>query len=81
LDLALDMASPAGQYVDTVVVTPDTGVITATMQAAGVVGADIAGATVTLTPPALGGGGGAAFVWDCDSSAAQKYLPKGCDGA
>src|SRR5678816_1648935 len=45
--LALAIASPAGQYVDTVDVADDTGVITATMKAAGV-GADIAGKTVTL---------------------------------
>jgi hypothetical protein len=37
------MAAPAGQYVDTVTVEDGTGVVTAVMQAAGVVGADIAG--------------------------------------
>ena len=80
LALALDIGSPAGQYVDTVDVADDTGVITATMKAAGV-GADIAGKTVTLTPPAaLAGLAGTAFVWTCTSDALQKYLPKSCTG-
>ena len=79
--LALDMATPAGQYVDTVTVTPATGVITAVMKGAGSVGADIAGTNVVLTPPVLAGMAGEAFVWTCTSTAAQKYLPKGCDGA
>ena len=78
--LALDIGSPAGQYVDTVTVTADTGVIVAAMKATGV-GADIASKSVTLTPPAaLAGLAGTAFVWTCTSDALQKYLPKSCTG-
>jgi len=78
--LALDIASPAGQYVDTVAVTADSGVIVATMKATGV-GADIASQSVTLTPPpVLAGLAGTAFVWTCTSTALQKYLPKSCTG-
>jgi type IV pilus assembly protein PilA len=79
--LALNMAAPAGNYVSTVTVTAATGVIVATMKAAGSVGADIAGKTVTMTPPALGAGlAGTAFTWTCTSTAKQKYLPKTCTG-
>jgi len=80
--LALDIPGPgAGQYVDSVIVTADTGVITATMKAAGV-GADIANGTVVLTPPAaLAGLAGTAFNWVCTSpDILQKYLPKSCTG-
>jgi type IV pilus assembly protein PilA len=78
--LALAIASPAGQYVDSVAVADDTGVITATMKAAGV-GADIANQTVTFTPPpVLTNLAGTAFKWDCASTALQKYLPKNCIG-
>jgi type IV pilus assembly protein PilA len=81
-DLGLDIADPAGQYVSTVDVTGGTGVITVTMKAAGSVGADIAGKTVTLTPPAdLTSLAGKTFTWACTSTAQQKYLPKSCDGA
>jgi type IV pilus assembly protein PilA len=77
-DLSLEIASPAGQYVDTVDVNAGDGVITVTMKATGV-GADIASATVTMTPPAtLAGLAGQAFTWTCVSSAANKYLPKNC---
>jgi type IV pilus assembly protein PilA len=79
--LALDIVSPAGQYVDTVTVTNDTGVITAAMKAAGV-GADVASGNVVLTPPQnLAGMAGTAFVWACTSpDILQKYLPKNCVG-
>jgi type IV pilus assembly protein PilA len=81
-DLNLDVASPAGKYVDTVTVEDGTGVITATMQAAGVVGADIGGTTVTFTPPpAADISAGKPFNWQCDSTALQKFLPKNCNGA
>lgn len=80
--LGLDIASPAGTYVATVDVTGGTGVILVTMKGAGDVGADIAAKTVTLTPPAnLTQLAGKTFTWTCTSTAAQKYLPKSCDGA
>jgi len=60
-------------------VADGTGVITMTMGAAGTVGADIAGKTVTLTPPVLLGLTGA-FTWTCTSTAKQKFLPKDCTG-
>ena len=58
-------------------VTSGTGVITVTMKAAGTAGADIAGKTLTLTPPTLAGLKGT-FKWACTSTADQKFLPKGC---
>ena len=77
--LGATMASPAGQYVDTVDVPNDNdGEIVVTMKATGV-GADIASQTVTMTPPPdLTQLAGKAFVWTCVSSAANKYLPKNC---
>jgi len=81
-DLNLDMASPAGQYVDTVTVTADTGEVTAVMRAAGVVGADIGGTTLLFTPPSAADiSAGKAFNWVCTSAdVLQKFLPKSCDG-
>ena len=81
--LALDLVSPAGQYVDTVTVTTDTGVVTAVMKATGV-GADIAQGTVVFTPPqdlSQTGMAGKSFTWVCTSpDVLQKYLPKSCTG-
>ena len=83
-DMNLDIVgadAPAGKYVNLVDVEGDTGVITVTMKAAGEVGADIATQTVTFSPPdAADIAAGKPFVWDCESSAKQKYLPKNCDG-
>ncbi|MEM6638702.1 MAG: pilin [Pseudomonadota bacterium] len=77
---ALDLnGSIPGQYAD-FAIAQNTGIITVTMKAAGVVGADIAGRTVTFTPPALAGNAGT-FQFDCTSNIAQKLLPKTCDGA
>ena len=63
--------------------TAGTGVITVTMGAAGVAGADIAGKVITFTPPTLAGLTGA-FTWTCASSGAtgmkQKFLGKNCTG-
>jgi len=67
-----------GKY-SALAVTADTGVITVTMGAAGTVGADIAGKTVTFTPPALAGLTGA-FNWAYTSTAKQKFLTKTCTG-
>lgn len=59
-------------------VAAGTGVITVTMATAGVAGADIAGKSLTLTPPTLAGLQGA-FSFACVSTAIeQKFLPKGC---
>jgi type IV pilus assembly protein PilA len=80
LNIGTGPADPAGQYVETVVVTPATGVITAKMLGAGV-GADIANGNVVLTPPDLAALAGKAFVWQCTSpDILQKYLPKNCVG-
>ena len=68
-----------GKY-SSVAVTAGTGVVVVTMGAAGTVGADIAGTTVTFTPPVLAGNTGA-FTWACTSTAKQKFLPKTCTGA
>jgi type IV pilus assembly protein PilA len=81
-NLNLDMASPAGQYTDTVTVEDGTGVVTAVMKAAGSVGADIAGTSVTFTPPpGVDISAGKSFNWTCTSTALQKFLPKSCTGA
>jgi type IV pilus assembly protein PilA len=68
-----------GNYA-TAAVAAGTGIITVTMAAAGVVGADIAAQTVTFTPPqdlsATGFTG--TFNFDCDSSAPDKFLPQSC---
>lgn len=72
-------APAAGKYSDAVT-TAATGVITVTMKAAGTAGADVAGKTVTFTPPALAGLTGA-FIWACTSTAKQKYVPKTCVGS
>ncbi|WP_298808664.1 pilin [uncultured Psychrobacter sp.] len=62
-------------------VEADTGVITVTMEAAGTVNANVAGKTITLTPPALTGTN-TTFNFACSSSGTnkldQKYLPKSC---
>ena len=75
---ALGISTLTGKY-SAAALTAATGVITVTMGAAGTVGADIAGKTVTLTPPALAGLGGV-FTWGCASNAKQKFLPKSCTG-
>lgn len=72
-------AAVDGQY-GSFQVANDTGVITVTLGAAGVVGADIAGQTITFTPPTLAGNTGT-FQFTCTSSVAQKFLPKSCTGA
>ena len=68
-----------GKFSDAAV-TLDTGVITITMKAAGLAAANIAGKTVTLTPPLLSTSP-TAFVFACTSNALQKYVPKTCTGA
>ena len=77
-DLGLD-GTINGQY-GSFAVTAGTGVITVTMGAAGVVGADIAGGTVTFTPPVLAGNQGT-FEFTCTSSVENKFLPKSCQAA
>ncbi len=76
--LDIETADLAGKYSDATV-TAGTGVITVTMKAAGIVGADVAGTTITFTPPALAGMTGS-FTWVCTSTAKQKFLPKSCTG-
>ena len=66
-------ADISGSYVDNVAVAD--GVITATMNAAGVSNG-IQGETLTLTPTDAGG----SVTWACASSAEQKYVPKACTG-
>ncbi len=68
----------AGKYADAAVAA-GTGVITITMKAAGVVNANIAAGTVTLTPPALNTDP-TSFDFVCTSTLEQKYLPKTCTG-
>ena len=67
----------AGKFADAAT-TAATGVITVTMKAAGVAGADVAGKTILFTPPTLAGLTGA-FTWTCTSTTMkQKFLPKTC---
>ncbi|MEO0422079.1 MAG: pilin [Pseudomonadota bacterium] len=79
--LTLDLTSPAGQYVDTLTVAADTGVITVTM-AANNVGADVRGGVIEFTPPAPEVlAAGQAFTWTCATGTpeiANKYLPRSC---
>ncbi len=78
-DITAGIGAPVTGKYGTAATTADTGVVIVTMGAAGVVGADIAGTTVTFTPPALAGLSGA-FTWTCTSTAKQKFLPKTCAG-
>ncbi|HTD02297.1 pilin [Undibacterium sp.] len=71
-------AGVGGKYSDAVT-TAGTGVVIVTMKAAGIVGADVAGATITFTPPATVAGA-TNFQFVCTSTAKQKYLPKTCTG-
>ncbi|MEL7448289.1 MAG: pilin [Pseudomonadota bacterium] len=74
---ALDLGAPvAGEYSSLSVNAAD-GVITVTMGAAGVVGANIATQTITFTPPVLANVQGT-FVFNCTSTIENKYLPKSC---
>ncbi|ABE74053.1 pilin [Psychrobacter cryohalolentis] len=70
----------AGTYADATVAA-GTGVITVTMKPAGTVNANIAGKTITLTPPALTGSN-TTFNFSCTTTGGtkmdQKYLPKSC---
>ncbi|HBX41859.1 MAG TPA: pilin [Marinobacter adhaerens] len=68
----------AGEYADAAVGDGD-GIITVTFKGAGVVNANIAGGTVTLTPPALNTDP-TSFDFTCTSTIEQKYLPKSCTG-
>ncbi|MGC8121111.1 pilin [Marinobacter sp. VGCF2001] len=82
-DLDLD-GSPAidGNYASAVV-AEDTGVITITMKAAGVVGANVAGGDIVLTPPDLTTMTGS-FTWECATDATeieQKFLPNSCSAS
>ena len=74
--LDLDADSVVGEY-SSLVVAETTGVITVTMGAAGVVGANIAGGVLTFTPPVLATVEGS-FVFTCASGIENKYLPKSC---
>jgi len=79
-DITAGVGAPvAGKYADAVT-TAATGVVTVTMKAVGTAGADVAGKTVTLTPPPVLVGLIGAFTWTCGSTAKQKYLPKSCVG-
>ncbi|WP_343682028.1 pilin [Acinetobacter baylyi] len=67
-------AQITGNYVDNVAIGND-GVITATMKANGI-NSNIEGKTLKLTPTDKTG----SISWACESNAAQKYLPKTCNG-
>jgi type IV pilus assembly protein PilA len=72
-------ASVTGKYAGAAT-TAATGVITVTMKAAGVVGADIATKTIVFTPPTLAGLQGG-FLWACTAPVMkQRFLPKTCIG-
>ncbi len=75
LGLAGNVLGQYGQFA----VNAGDGVITVTLGAAGVVGADIAGLTVIFSPPVLAGNTGT-FQFACTSTIAQKFLPKSCIG-
>ena len=78
----LGLAAPTpGQY-SSFAVNPGDGAITVTMGALGQVGADVAGLTLTFTPPALGGAAPpTSFQFACASAIRQKFLPRTCVGA
>ena len=78
-DIANGVGAPVTGKYSTAATTAATGVIVVTMGAVGTVGADVAGTTVTFTPPALAGLSGT-FTWTCTSTAKQKFLPKNCTG-
>ncbi|MDS7695393.1 pilin [Acinetobacter soli] len=63
-----------GNYVDNVSIGTN-GVITATMKSSGI-NSNITQKTLTLTPTDEKG----SISWVCGSNAAQKYLPKTCNG-
>ena len=67
-----------GTYVASVVITPATGAIVATLGTASPVNANIYGGTVTLTPTANATTGN--LTWACTSSLKQQYLPNSCTG-
>ena len=77
--LDLDVGSVAGEY-STLAVTAGSGIISVTMGAAGVVGANIAGGILTFEPPVLADVEGT-FVFECTSDIENKYLPKSCQAA
>ena len=79
-DITNGVGGPAaGKYSDAAT-TATTGVITVTMKAAGIAGADVAGKVITFTPPTLAGLTGS-FTWTCASTTMkQKFLPKNCTG-
>jgi len=77
-DIAAGVGGPVtGQY-SSAATTPATGAIIVTMRAVGTAGADVAGKTVTFTPPLSLAGLAGVFTWTCTSNAAQKFLPKSC---
>lgn len=78
-DITNGVGAPATGKYSAAATTAATGVITVTMAAAGIAGADVATKTITFTPPALAGLTGA-FLWTCTSTAKQKYVPKNCTG-
>ena len=78
-DITAGVGAPAAGKYSNAATTAATGVIIVTMKAAGTAGADVAGKTVTFTPPALAGLSGS-FLWACTSTAKQKFLPKTCTG-
>jgi type IV pilus assembly protein PilA len=78
--LPVDLAV-VGQYADAAVAN-GTGVITVTMKSAGVVNANIAGGTITLTPPVLTTNP-TSFDFACATTGTGtpidlKYLPGNC---
>lgn len=78
-DITNGIGGPITGKYSSAATTAATGVIIVTMAAAGTAGADVAGKTITFTPPALAGLTGT-FLWTCTSTAKQKFLPKTCTG-
>lgn len=78
-DITAGVGAPVTGKYSSGATTAGTGVITITMAAVGTVGADVAGQTITLTPPAALAGL-TSFTWTCTSTMKQKYLPKTCTG-
>jgi len=73
--LAEFTAAGDSAYLTTVALTASTGVVTYTL--AGIKATDVDGKTVVLTPTDNGGN----ISWACVSTAAAKWVPKGCTGA
>ena len=66
--------SISGEYVLSVTVTPDTGVLTALMRPGAPVQTGVRDTTIILTPTDRGG----SVEWRCSSTAEDRFIPSSC---